>query len=160
MPLRRQIPLNTKGNKTELKQMKSLNSQIQTIRFKYGNTHRKATNPEKCRQTGYLKKHKWSAYVRSLDQNLTDRSCIDSVTFKLDKNSFGKEQIMVKRAPFKFTSTGWGTFEIPMIIHWKAWMKKAPTVIRHELSFEGKGKANFLSLQVDTKSAKPHIHNL
>ena len=138
------------ANKSELRQMKSLESQVHRIRIKYGNTHRKTSNPEKWRLTGYLKKHKWSAYIRSLDQKYPDKTCIDNVIFKLDKKSFGKEQVVVNRPPFKFTSTGWGTFEIPMIINWKRWMKKQPTILRHPLSFEKKGNSNFLCLQVDS----------
>ena len=150
-------PINFKKKRTELEQANSLESQLQTIRFKYGNTHRNAKNPSKCRVTGYLKKHKWSAYIKSLDKKLPDKKCIEKVVFKLDKNSFGTEEAVVTRAPFKFTSTGWGVFEIPMIVFWKPWMKKEPTVIRHPLSFEDKGKFNFLCMQVDAKDASHQL---
>ena len=110
-----------------------MQSQLHTVRFKYGNTHRQAKNPEKCKLTGYLKKHKWSVYIKSLDKKLPERKCIDKVIVKLDKASFGVDQAEINHAPFKFTSTGWGVFEVPMIVFWKDWMNKEPTVLRHPL---------------------------
>ena len=153
-------PQGFKKKKTELQKSHSLESQLQTVRFKYGNTHRKAKKPQKCRTTGYLKKHKWSVYIKSLDKNVGDRKCIEKVVFKLDKASFGKDEEVVQRAPFKFTSTGWGTFDVPMIIFWKSWVNKEPTVLRHPLSFENQGKSNFLCLQVEAKAAKEACPNL
>ena len=152
-------PVNFKKKKNELKKHNSLESQIHTIRFKYGNTHRRAKNPTKCKLTGYLKKHKWSVYIKSLDKKLPERKCIDNVTIKLDKRSFGKEQVVVTRAPFKFTSTGWGVFEVPMIINWKPWLKKEPTILRHPLSFEDQGKSNFFCIAVDAKQASQQLSN-
>ena len=86
----------------------------------------------KCKLTGYLKKHKWSLYIKSLDKKLPERKCFDKVTIKLDKASFGVDQLGINHAPFKFTSTGWRVLKVPMIVFWKDWMNKEPTVLRHQ----------------------------
>ena len=96
------------ANKDELKKSNSLESQTHVVRFKYGNTHRMTKNPAKCKLTGYLKKHKWSVFIKSLDSSLSERKCIESVVVKLDEKSFGTDQVILSRAPFKFTSAGWG----------------------------------------------------
>jgi hypothetical protein len=40
-------PINFKRKLTELKESNSLESQLQTVRFKFGNTHSKAKNARK-----------------------------------------------------------------------------------------------------------------
>ena len=147
-------PVGFKRKKDELKQANSLECQTHIVRFKYGNTHRMTKNPTKCKLTGYLKKHKWSVYVKSLDSSLGERQWIDKVVVKLDKKSFGTDQVILNKAPFRFTSTGWGCFEVPIIIFWKEWVKKEPTVLRHMLSFEEKGKITFLNVPVHVKDIK------
>lgn len=147
-------PIGFKRKKKELKENNSLECQTHVVRFKYGNTHRKVTKPVKCKLTGYLKKHKWSIYVKSLDSQMSERKCIDHVVVKLDKKSFGKDEVVLKRAPFKFTSTGWGCFEVPIIIFWKSWVCKEPTIVRHMLSFDDKGRNSFINKAVDMKAKK------
>lgn len=66
-------PVEFKRKKNELKKTNSLECQSHVVRFKYGNTHRKVTKPAKCKLTGYLKKHKWSVYVKSLDSKMNER---------------------------------------------------------------------------------------
>jgi hypothetical protein len=147
-------PVGFKRKKDELKKSNSLESQTHVVRFKFGNTHRMVKKPGKCKLTGYLNKHKWSVYIKSLDKNLPERTMIDYVVIKLDKESFGTDQILLTRAPFKFTSAGWGCFEVPIIIFWKPWTKKEPSILKHMLSFEGKGKTSFLNIAVNLQENK------
>ena len=124
------------------------------VRLKYGNTHRMVKKPAKCTQTGYLKKHKWSVYLKSLDPTLSERELIEYAVIKLDEKSFGTDQVILNKAPFKFTSAGWGCFEVPIIIFWKPWTKQEPTVLKHMLHFQDKGKTSFLNIAVNLKNKK------
>ena len=71
---------------------------------------------------------------------------IEKVRFGLHE-TFGVEYMDIKANPsgkFEMAFTGWGTFDIPITIHFKRELCLEPENRRmeldHELSFEGNGK--------------------
>ncbi len=51
--------------------------------------------------------------------------------------TFRNPKIIIRKAPFKLTSTGWGTFEIPIKIYWNdIFGVQGFKSLEHDLSFE------------------------
>ena len=112
------------------------------MRFSFGNDHKLVENP---RQVGKDKeltnKHEWNMFVRIADKNENIKNYISKVKYGLHP-TFGVTEEVVKSAPFEMKKIGWGTFEIPIEIHFrKETGKKEPIVLSHYLSFEGKGQS-------------------
>jgi YEATS domain-containing protein 4 len=90
-----------------------------------GNTHRQIENPKS------ENKHEWTVYVKGVNgSDLTD--VIDKVTFELH-HTFVPSLVTVNSAPFNVTRSGWGTFTIPVIIHFK---NGTIFEAKHHLSFD------------------------
>ena len=66
---------------------------------------------------------------------------MQKVVFTLDP-SFGNNHILtVEEAPFRIMRMGYGTFDLPIEIHFKKETGiQEPLTIIHSLSFEGNGK--------------------
>jgi len=78
---------------------------------------------------------------------------IEKVTFDLHP-TFRKNHYEYKKEPFELLMTGWGTFEIPIKIYWKEWLKLPPAHLEHHLSFDGEGETKTYMLEYEKLADK------
>jgi len=65
--------------------------------------------------------HKWTMFVKFADKKITANRLIEKVRFGLHE-TFGVDYKDVKHVTnnaYEMTFTGWGTFEIPLTIHFR-----------------------------------------
>jgi hypothetical protein len=129
--------------------IKYKNSQKNILKLKivYGNTHQEVTNPKRSRSDKEkTNSHKWSCFVKI--ENGQTKNYIRKVVFGMHP-SFGATQIEVKAFPFQITRIGWGTFNIPITIHWHKNIKiQNPLVLEYELSFNANGETKVHILKI------------
>lgn len=103
---------------------------LKTLNLQYGNRHSLVN----VGSNG----HNWTAFVSLNDDRLDISNYVERVVFQLHP-TFKNPTREVTSAPFKLACLGWGTFEIGITVFWKPWLEKEPTVLAHDLSFEGDG---------------------
>ena len=111
----------------------------------YGNTHEISKN--------YENRHRWKIYVRLADKEIDPNQLIDKVDFTLHR-TFSNPYISKKSAPFEYQCVGSKTFEIPIKITWKKWIKMPPTEMSHTLNFELNGSHKTFIIYADRKILK------
>lgn len=87
--------------------------------------------------------HEWKMFVdlvpndRGKTPGVTAGDLIEKVVFDLHP-TFTPQVVTVSKAPFELTRTGWGTFDVRVIVFWKPAAKTASAATEwiHELSFE------------------------
>eukprot|EP00345_Euplotes_harpa_P003747 CAMPEP_0168330210 /NCGR_PEP_ID=MMETSP0213-20121227/7580_1 /TAXON_ID=151035 /ORGANISM="Euplotes harpa, Strain FSP1.4" /LENGTH=180 /DNA_ID=CAMNT_0008333707 /DNA_START=263 /DNA_END=805 /DNA_ORIENTATION=- len=118
------------------------------LNIKYGNTC-KENYPGVKNLTEKQQKNefKWTAYVDlGLSRQETEK-LIRNVVFKLHP-TFRNPTRTITKFPFQLTTTGWGTFEMPMIINWKDNTKMEPLRLTHTISFDDRGAENKYALKI------------
>ena len=85
-------------------------------------------------------------FVKFAGKNIDANRMIEKVRFGLHE-TFGMDYMDIKAGPsgkFEMGFTGWGTFEIPVTIHFRRELCLEPAKrtikLNHMLSFEGNGK--------------------
>jgi len=55
-----------------------------------------------------------------------------------------------EKKKFELSTTGWGTFDLPITIHWSkaSGLSDLPQTIDHHLSFNGEGKWKTITLKI------------
>jgi len=77
---------------------------------------------------------KWTLFVRAGPSMQHSIDQIDAVDFYLHP-TFQPAHVRVSRPPFVLQRSGWGTFEVKIVITWKAQTGRDPTTVRHQLDF-------------------------
>lgn len=131
-----------------LKQLKIEDEKKLKVTIRYGNHHSLIRNPAKSLNSDNYNRHKWTAYVKIIDDELNDEDLIDSVIFELDE-SFENPIRKRSEPPFELTMKGWGSFSIPITINWKKSLKLEPTFLNHALIFENGGDSNHYHIRVN-----------
>ena len=116
-------------NLEELKKKKELEKNKKILFFRVGNDH-------KIIQNDNTNKHNWILYVKS-EEKINPLVFFKKITYKLHP-SFGNCDKEMK-LPFRDSYIGWGTFEIPIVIQFRDWMKCEDLEVKHELSFDEEG---------------------
>ena len=138
----------------ELKAAGMLNQEIFGIQFTVGNRHSIVTNPQKSNSNKDMKnKHAWTCFIELNHPELKKYTykLIDKVDFLLHE-TFRPPLRTAKAVPGKpleYSTVGWGTFDVPMTIHWKPEVGMATASCEHELSFEGKGKWRTITMMMN-----------
>ena len=109
-----------------------------------GNKHEEVKNPKAANSDKTLKnKHRWTMFCQYKDSKALTYKFIDKVVYELHP-TFRDPIKTVKAKPgecFEYQATGWGWFDIPITIHWKAGLVEGDrTDINHTLCFDGDGK--------------------
>ena len=55
---------------------------------------------------------------------------------------------MIRKYPFEFHRTGWGTFDIPITIHFKKRFKMGHKSLEHELNFNKKITQKYFTIKI------------
>jgi len=114
----------------------------------YGNSHKL----EEQSQYKDSQAHKWTAFVRMEGGELASKF-IEKVTFDLHP-TFKKNHYEFTREPFELSTVGWGTFEVPIKIYWKDWLKLPPAYLDYHLSFDGEGVTKTYTLEYEKLTDK------
>ena len=121
------------------------------IKIVYGNRHETVPSRGNVPENT----HKWTMFVKIAGDNSIDPNrLIEKVRFGLHE-TFGMEYMDVKAGPnkkFEMTFTGWGTFDIPITIHFKRELCLEPENrkmdLNHYLCFNGNGKWRSVNLPI------------
>ncbi|CDW88400.1 yeats family protein [Stylonychia lemnae] len=142
----------------ELKQQGLLEGNLVKVKFMYGNDHKLIPNPKKLNSQHLGEeienKHTWTVFVRivkSQGQIIGNeaKKFISKVKFGLHP-TFGATEQTVQQEPFQMTKIGWGTFEVPIEIHFRRETGKRDKVtLSHYLSFNGHGETKWFTVTFD-----------
>jgi transcription initiation factor IIF auxiliary subunit len=110
--------------KCELIKSNMLNEEIFGIQFTVGNRHELVENPKQANSNKNLKnKHKWTCFIELNHPMLKKYTykLIDKVDFQLHETFRPplRTAKSVEGKPIEYSTIGWGTFDVPMTIHWK-----------------------------------------
>ena len=111
------------------------------LRLVYGNRH------ETVPANGYKgNTHKWTMFVKFTNKHIDANRLIEKVRFGLHP-TFGMDYMDIKANPsnkFEMQFTGWGTFTIPVTVHFRRELCLTPEQrqlqLDHYLCFDGNGK--------------------
>lgn len=153
-------PEEFKSRDKEMKHIKAEEAKMLKIKITYGNTCKK-TYPGVKNLTAKQEKNEftWEAYC---DFGLSREVCeslIKEVVFKLHP-TFKNPVRTVKKWPYTFRTSGWGTFDLPIIIKWKDHLNMEDLKLEHYVSFdiENNGKSNVYALKIiKPKSLKQEV---
>jgi hypothetical protein len=130
-----------------IEQLKKTRKNQIRIKLLYGNKHELILDPKESRSNSECQnKHRWTVFVEA--SNVETKDIIQKVVFGLHP-TFGCTKIEVKHNPYELVRVGWGTFDIPIKIYFRKFMKREPLEINHYLSFSGNGETKVNILKID-----------
>ena len=130
------------------KEEKELKENEVIIKFTYGNTHEIVKNPGLNRTEKHLRKHRWRVYVEPFKKRYDINMLIDKVRFELHE-TFTRKVKICQKSPFSYKCVGWGSFMLPIDIHFKKWVGLGKITIDHDLVFKNKGVRQLYKLRVN-----------
>jgi len=127
-----QLKQSEKPVKDKKKKNKKLKEKENPVTLLIGNTHEEIQSMSSSKNMVESNNHhKWVVYVRSLEQ-VDLAEYVEKVEFRLHPTFF-PPVVTVEESPFEVSRIGWGTFEIGIVVYWKAGGKKEYT---HKLRFD------------------------
>merc|ERR1712226_979627 len=105
----------------------------------------------------------WTMYIECLLDKKFTKNFIEKVEYKLHE-TFKPNNIICDKYPFEISRIGWGYFDIPIKIYFKAWTGIKPMKLSHLLRFSNGGKfENFfidLEEEVLKKNANEYLNKI
>ena len=134
---------------------RKLQEDILKVKFVFGNTHEEIKDAKPSRSNPNISnKHRWKIYIKTLDKHDLASKYIKKVLFHLHE-SFAWPEVVRMGPPYEYACNGWGTFTIPITIHWRPVLGfREPTVIQHELQFTSGGAKDILLMKFDKNRVK------
>ncbi len=143
--IQKKFPILYSTNEKELKKRKTLEKDLTSISFLFGNLHEEL-------ETEKDNKHRWTLFIKPEKSEYDLRLFFKKVTYELH-SSFGGGKRVLKH-PYSKTYIGWGTFEIPITIQWKKWLNRPDVELKHLLCFQGQGIQNRIKIKILKKDLK------
>ena len=143
----------------QMRKIKAEEAKMMKLKITYGNTCR-LTYPNIDELSDRQAKHKytWSAFVDLGISRAESEALVKYVEFKLH-STFKNPIRKVEKYPYRMNTNGWGTFDLPIIIHWKDHVKAKKLVLEHEVSFdiENNGETSVYGLKIPRPISKSEI---
>merc|ERR1711976_482739 len=132
--------------KKELIDLNLWSSDTICVQIAYGNDWEEIIKPKVFRH-GYDLDNRWTMYCNTPnDPGMADK-IFEKITFKiyprvrrLSTIHNRHTTVVIDKAPWKFTRTVWGYFDIDIDVKFKPWTKLNNISLRHELAFTRNGK--------------------
>lgn len=152
----KQAPEEFKAQLEELRAEGRVMGDFTELKLVVGNRHESV----KAKQNRAYNSHRWTMFVKFADKKISANHFIEKVRFGLHP-SFGADYMDIKANPdgkFEFGCTGWGTFNVPVTIHFRRECGMPPEQrkmeLDHNLSFEGAGKWRTIPILIKKTAAK------
>ena len=123
------------------------------MEFTIGNTVSIVKNPQK-NKSGIYNDHQWTAFVRLAQKhkNLVKLGKIlDKVHIELCEGFKDRHHHLIvgTKQEVSLTYKGWGTFEMPITLHFKKELGIPPKTFDHELCFDGRGEWRDFKVRIE-----------
>ncbi|KAL4479958.1 hypothetical protein ABPG74_020474 [Tetrahymena malaccensis] len=144
----------------EAKKQEKIKSSSMYLTIEYGNRHEDVQNPQQSQSNSEMtNSHRWCCFVNLNVPEGNQSEYIDRVEFKLHQ-TFQQPLVTSNKAPFQVTRTGWGTFQIPIKIYWKNWLKiQQPTDLNWYLQFSQPEKKSIFKIKITQDILKNRLIN-
>ena len=153
--VRRYVPEAYAERVAALRAQNAFSSDWVDLKLIYGNRH------EDVPAMGFSQNtHKWTMFVKAANPKIDTSQLFEKVRYGLHESfcMTHKDIRAGKNKQYEMTFTGWGTFEIPLMLFLKRELgydyDKRTMELNHSLSFEGKGKWRTFILPIKKTVAK------
>ena len=138
-----------------LKNQESLFADHMTLTFRIGNLHK-----EIPAAAGSDNKHEWTCYFKLEDESLNKNlyKMVSKVQFELHETFRNPKRVVSSKegAKFQLSMIGWGTFSIPVTVHWNPDLKmpQQTLAVVHNLSFQRADTYKRVTVRFKTSKVK------